>query len=421
LALAIAELKEGLAASSLPVMTTPVLAAEAVLDPAISVAAGPMISTPAARRQGVLLTGATGFLGAFLLAEILRQRPEVRVHCLVRATPAGATADRLRAHLSSFGLWEEAFASRIVVQPGDLAKPLFGLSPGEWQRLGSEIDEIYHNGAWVNLFYAYSTLKPTNVLGTQEVLRLASLAPIKPVHYVSTTGVFFSAGGPAPDLVDERTGLAEIAGLIGGYAQSKWVAEKLVRLAGDRGVPVTVYRPGRIGGHSQTGLGNADDLLFRILKGSLQLGCAPNLDSQVELSPVDFVSRALVHLSLQPASAGQTFHLINPRLVPWDQVLAWLGELGSPLERLPWDDWLQALNLSAERSADNALYPLLPVLRAEPSDADESAGEAREPRFACHRTLAALAGSGIDCPPLDPGLLRLYLADLGRPGAPSIS
>jgi amino acid adenylation domain-containing protein/thioester reductase-like protein len=421
LAEAVAEIRKGPAAAALPVMTVQALAAEAVLDPVIAAATPP---TPwPASGSNVLLTGASGFLGAFLLAEILRQMPAVRVYCLVRAVSAEAGARRLCKRLVSYGLWEEPFANRIVAQPGDLAKPSFGLSPGEWQRLGSTIEAIYHNGAWVNLFYAYSTLKPTNVLGTQEVLRLAALGPVKPVHYVSTTGVFFSTGGAAPERVGEETGLEEIAGLIGGYAQSKWVAEKLVRLAGQRGLPVTIYRPGRIGGHSRTGRGNADDLLFRILQGSLQLGCAPDLGSQVELSPVDYVSRALVHLSLRPASAGETFHLINPRLVSWDQMLAWLGELGQPLQKLPWNDWLLALNRAAERSTDNALYPLMPVLRAGPSDAaGESAdAEAREPRFDCHRTLEALDGSGITCPPLDPGLLRLYLAELGRPGVPSIS
>jgi hypothetical protein len=106
--------------------------------------------------------------------------------------------------------------------------------------------------------------------------------------------------------------------------------------------------------------------------------------------------------------------LINPNLVSWDQMLAWLDEMGLPLVRLPWADWLLELNRAAEHSTDNALYPLLPVLRVEPSAAasESSEAEAREPRFACHRTLQALAGSGIACPPLDAGLLNLYLAHL---------
>jgi thioester reductase-like protein len=360
-----------------------------------------------------LLTGATGFLGSFLLSELLRQYPAAHVHALVRGANDAQARQKLIASLSKFGLWDDALAERIHIVNGDLARPLLGLTRPAFQRLSEEIDAVYHNGAWVNLFYAYSTLKPANVLGTQEVLRLASLGRPKPVHYVSTTGVFFSAGGPALETVDETTDLEAVAGLMGGYAQSKWVAEKLVHLAGERGLPVTVYRPGRIGGHSQNGLGNADDLVFRILKGSIQLGAAPELDLQVEMSPVDYVSRALVHLSQQPDSVGRTFHLVNPDLVPWSRVLDGIDgidTLGQPLRRLAWNDWQAELRQAAESSTDNVLFPLLPVLAAEPSaEAGESADEdAREPRIACGRTLAALAGSGVDCPPLDERLVRLY-------------
>jgi amino acid adenylation domain-containing protein/thioester reductase-like protein len=414
LAAAVASLREGPAATALPMMSVRSLAAEAVLDPAVF--AGPRAAPRPA--SSVLLTGASGFLGAFLLAEILRQMPEARVHCLVRAASSEEGARRLRERLASYGLWEEELASRIAAEPGDLEKPLLGLGDAGFKRLAGEIGAIYHNGAWVNLFYAYSTLKPANVRGTEEILRLAALGPVKPVHYVSTSGVFFSAGGPGPELVDEETPLEAVPGLMGGYAQSKWVAEKLVRIGGERGVPVTIYRPGRIGGHSRTGLGNPDDLLFRILQGSLQLGAAPELDLQVELSPVDYVSSALVWLSRQPGSSGRTFHLLNPRLVPWDRILGWLSDMGAPLERLAWNDWLEALHRAAGSSTANALYPLLPVLRAEPSmDAGESADEvAREPRYDCRRTLEALSGSGLDCPALDPILFRLYLDHLRQTG-----
>jgi amino acid adenylation domain-containing protein/thioester reductase-like protein len=415
LAAGVTAMREGPASTALPVMTRESLAAEAVLDPLISAERSTVPAAPAGACRSVLLTGASGFLGAFLLAELLRQMPAVRVYCLVRASSAEEGAGRLRARLLSFKLWREEFAGRIVPVPGDLAQPALGLGRERFQSLASDIDAIYHNGAWVNLFYAYSTLKPANVLGTEQVLRLAVTGPLKPVHYVSTSGVFFSAG-PGPERVDEETSLETITGLIGGYQQSKWVAEKLVRIAGERGVPISIYRPGRIGGHSQTGLGNPDDLLFRILQGSLQLGSVPELDMQVELSPVDFVSGALVWLSRQPGSAGQTFHLLNHRTVPWSRMVEWLRQPGRPVERLSWDDWLRKLHDAAASSADNALYPLLPVLRAGPSLAEEDAGEsvAREPRYDCHRTLHSLEGSGWSCPPFDSRLLQLYLARLER-------
>jgi thioester reductase-like protein len=296
------------------------------------------------------------------------------------------------------------------VVPGDLGRPLLGLSEIEFQRLAENVDLIYHNGASVNLFHAYSTLKPGNVLGTHEVLRLATRHRLKPVHYVSTVTVFASAGGDPLESVDESTPLDAVAGLVGGYGQSKWVAERLVHLAGERGVPVTVYRPGRIAGHSETGQGNPDDLMFRILRGSLQLGAVPEMELEIEMSPVDFVSRALVHLSLEEGAAGRVYHLVN-RPTRWSDLLDWIDLSGEPLSRLPLAGWQEELRRAAESSSDNALFPLLPVLAGEEGPA------VSQPRVEAPATLAALASGHVTCPSLDARLLGLYLAGLASRAA----
>jgi thioester reductase-like protein len=106
--------------------------------------------------------------------------------------------------------------------------------------------------------------------------------------------------------------------LDGGYPQTKWVAEKLVKIAGDRGLPISIYRPGRISWHSKTGVCNPEDHTSRMIKGCIQLGIAPDLDALINLAPVDYVSQAIVHLSKQPSS-GRTFHIVNRHLAYWQQ------------------------------------------------------------------------------------------------------
>jgi thioester reductase-like protein len=402
-------------ATSLPVMTVQSMLAEAVLDPEIAPHPAGVQRPPAVPGSNLLLTGARGFLGTFLLAEMLHQIPATRVHCLVRDATAQQGMRRLRERLSTFALWKEEFAERIVAVPGDLAKPSLGLSSEDFHRMANEIDTIYHNGASINFFHAYSELKPSNVNGTSEILRLATLGPVKPVHYVSTNAVFLSAGGPGPELVDEETNPDAITGLIVGYRQSKWVAERLVRIAGERGVPVTIYRLAIIGAHSRTGLGNPDDLLSRVLQGSLQIGAVPDFDLDVDLAPVDFLSGALVWLSRQPGSAGKTYHLLNPQTVPWNQVVDWLIETGMPVERVSLSDWLARLHRTAQNSADNALYSLLPFLRAGAArNLDGTEATYPEARFDCRRTVEALAGSGWVCPPPRPEQYRLILSHLAR-------
>jgi amino acid adenylation domain-containing protein/thioester reductase-like protein len=323
------------------VTTVEDLTADAVLDPEIL--PQPAESTPTLRdADDVFLTGTTGFLGAFLLDGLLAGT-EARVHCLVR--PRGDGLDAIETNLRRYGLWKTEWAERILPVPGDLAEPLFGLDEEDFDALAREVDLIIHPGAVVNLLYPYSELRAPNVGGTQEVLRLACRHEARPVHYVSTNGIFPSDLGlceedvDLDDFVDARDD---------GYGQSKWVAEKLVREAEERGLPVNVYRPGNVSGHSETGASNPRDLLGAVVAESLRLGCAPEIEGwRMEMTPVDFVAKAMLHIASNPDPYGGTFHLANPEPPPADEVFDLLEEGGYPLERVSYDEWLQRIDATS--------------------------------------------------------------------------
>src|SRR5215218_1164194 len=320
------------------VTTVDDLVADAVLDPEIT--PQPVGDAPTLRDAGdVFLTGTTGFLGAFLLDGLLA-RTGVRVHCLVR--PRGDAMEAVEANLRRYGLWKPERAERIVPVAGDLAEPLFGLDEGHFDALARDVDIIIHPGAVVNLVYPYSGLKAPNVGGTREVLRLACHDGARPVHYVSTNGIF----PPDMGLCEEDVDLDGLAGdRDDGYGQSKWVAEKLVREAEKRGLPVSVYRPGNVSGHSETGASNPRDLLGAVIVESLRLGCAPEIeDWRMEMTPVDFVAAGLVHIASDPHSYGRTYHLANPEPPLADDVFDLLEGQGYPLERVPYDEWLQRID-----------------------------------------------------------------------------
>nr|WP_282202311.1 non-ribosomal peptide synthetase [Kitasatospora fiedleri] len=142
----------------------------------------------------VLLTGATGFLGAYLLAELVRSTPAT-VECLVRAGSDREAGQRLRTALERYGLWTPQLAARTVALAGDLARPRLGLDEERFARLAARTDAVFHSGAAVNLTYPYEELRPANVTGTEEVLRLAARSGRAAVHHVSTIG---SSPGTAP-------------------------------------------------------------------------------------------------------------------------------------------------------------------------------------------------------------------------------
>jgi thioester reductase-like protein len=389
------------------------LASEARLDPGILPRARER-TLPADPRR-VFLTGATGFLGAYLLHELLSQT-RAEIHCLVRAKDPQDGLGRIQRALEPHGLWRQEHAARLVPVPGDLASPHLGLSEAQFEALAGSTDAIYHNGAWVTYLYPYPALKAANVFGTQEVLRLACLGGAIPVHYVSSLAVFPLALDREPYPAGEGDEPADWQDLFGGYAQSKWVAEQLALQASRRGLPVSVYRPGLVTGHSQTGRGSTDDMLALLVKGCIQLGALPQVDTLVDMTPVDYVSRALVQLSRQPGAAGQIYHLANPAPAAWPEVAGWIRDYGFPLEPLPYEAWRARLEGPDGPRSDNALFPLLPLLSEREPSGQPLLARARMPLYRSDQTQARLQGSGHACPPLDRALVFTYLDHFVRTG-----
>jgi thioester reductase-like protein len=279
--------------------------------------------------------------------------------------------------------------------------------------LAGRLDAVYHAGAAVNFVSPYETLRAANVGGTHEILSLASLVRRKPVHFISSLAVFSLEEQLALQTVREEAVPAHWQGLHIGYAQSKWVAERLVLLAGSRGLPVVVYRPGLITGHSRTGVGNLSDFVSRSIQACIQIGAAPDMDMTVDMTPVDYVSGAVVRLARRPASPGQVYHLVNARQLPWNRLVEWVRAYGYPLRHLPYNRWRDELLAHPEFSPENALYLLSPLFSALPGDGRLSVPEMR---FDARNAQAGLAGTGVACPPVDERLLETYFDTAVRRG-----
>jgi len=269
----------------------------------------------------------------------------------------------------------------------------------------------------VNSLYPYQELKAANVSGTKEILRLATHGRVKPLHYVSTVSVFSRAEHAQGKSLREQESIDDhVRYLTGGYAQSKWVAEKLVTIARSRGLPVAIYRPGRITGHSQTGAWRTDDLLCRMLKGCIQLGGMPAIagEEQLELTPVDYVSRAIVALSRRKASLGQAFHLFNPVTISIDDLVAATNAFGYPLQKMAYDAWLDELERFIDGVTENVLAPLTPLFPKKGQNGRQ--GQAPKRAFDRRNAVTSLGGTSIICPPADSKLISTYLSYLLESG-----
>jgi thioester reductase-like protein len=384
------------------------LKAEAVLDPSIQFL-NPLSKNLKAPKS-IFLTGATGFLGAYLLDELL-YKTTADIYCLIRSSDAESGKQRLKNHLQFYSLWEETFSSRIIPLIGDLSLPLFGLSEQQFNELAEQVDIIYHNGAWVNAACPYLTLKPTNVLSTQEVLRLASLIQTKSVHFISTIGVFLSETYSTVKQITE-TDIPEFSSVKGGYRQSKWVAEQLVMIAQKRGLPACIYRPSRIMGHSKTGInGNFQDALCMLLKGCIQLKKFPSVEeTDIILVPVDYVSQSIVHLSLLEKYSG-TFHLTNSQPIRWDNLFDATCSVGYSLEKVTYNEFLLAVEHHAFKHPEDEFYSSLLLLLSS-----SKTFLSKKPKFDARHTQAGLAGTSIVCPPMDEKLLATYFSYFQKVG-----
>jgi thioester reductase-like protein len=409
------------------------MASEVALDPDIS------FDAPLAERLShpakIVVTGATGFLGAFLVDELLKQT-DATLYCLVRSSDPDQGRERIYKALESF-LPTVARTPRIVAVPGDLSKPLFGLTRAAFEQLAREVDAVYHNGAMVHGLYSYAQLKPTNVLGTQEAIRLAALHSRKPLHYVSTV-----AACPMEDAFDVKVVREEkldAAGVLyGGYPQSKWVAEQLVLAARERGLPACVYRPGIITGHSETGAWSTGDATCRIIKVTIDSGLIPDVEGAMDMTPVDYVSRAIAYLSTSGRALGGIYHLANPTPVHGHELVAWVRTSGYPLRRVPYEEWRTEMLALAKRSDRNPLAAFAPLFTTVVSTtlprwmtgvmATYEAGVdrvikaigarygAQSVQLDCENALRDLAGTGIVCPAVDARLLNTYFAYFVRIG-----
>ncbi|QDU65450.1 non-ribosomal peptide synthetase [Engelhardtia mirabilis] len=374
------------------------LRAEARLPEEVRPAEGGLRPHPPRR---VLLTGATGFLGAHLLRALVDAGVE-RVDCLVRASSPSDARRRLEANLERYRLRSAEVDRALHPLAGDLAARGLGIeragrggaadaarspetsrSTGPADNTGQvspdrlpdstdldSIDAIVHCGAAVDFVRGYDALAPINVGGTLEVLRLACRTGAA-VHFISTIGVAAPPNLGPDATVFEDGDLEQLIGHTEGYEQSKWVAEALVREAGRRGLPVAIHRPGRVAGSATTGIWSPDDLAARAIRGSFALGLAPAIDLPVDVTPVDVLARAIAHLVRCRRPDGATYHLLHPTPTPFDALYRRAIERGLTIRLVDQRTWRAAAITAANGNRSHPLFPLLTRLRAATEAGDD--------------------------------------------------
>ncbi|GAB1317929.1 Nonribosomal peptide synthetase 7 [Madurella fahalii] len=265
---------------------------------------------PPRRPESVFLTGATGFVGAFILYELLKKN--IPTYCLVRAGSVDEARQRVMSTLQDYDLWEPNFASLIKPTVGDMAQPLLGLTEQIFNDLADRVDAICHSGALVHWMRPLHDYVGPNIISTHEILRLASRGRAKVVHLVSTISTLPKHMG-----LDLREGDLEY-----GYGTSKYIAERLVAAARWRGARAYVYRLPYVTASNSTGHFRHDrgDFLHNLIVGGLEMGAFPSVDADMAaVLPVDYLAKTILavmtgtHDPSDRHEKGCDFDFLNPR------------------------------------------------------------------------------------------------------------
>ncbi|KAJ5093921.1 NRPS-like protein biosynthetic cluster [Penicillium angulare] len=316
------------------------------------------------------LTGATGFLGSYILNGLLESNKNMRVITHVRCKDSASGLQRLQGIAEAYGLWRQDWAGRVEVVPGDIAKPQLGMSTQDWDRITQEADLVIHNGAQVNWMLPYSSLRQANVLSTMECVTLCTFGKAKRLAFISSTSTldtdhYFEVNQSGSKVLESDDLEGSAKGLGTGYGQSKWASEYIVREAGRRGLAGVVIRPGYIMGDPESGFSVTDDFLLRLWKGCIQVNARPDIPgNNINQVPVTHVSRIVVASVLHPpvAPLGAVQVISHPPLTTNE----WLGSLetyGYNVPQVPYREWCNLLHnyVADESNTGSKELALLPL------------------------------------------------------------
>jgi carbohydrate kinase (thermoresistant glucokinase family) len=308
-------------------------------------------------RRNAVLTGATGSLGAHVLAQ-LAARPDIEfVYCLVRAKDAGEAMSRVQRSLMQRKLYHSMSLSshrKIRTLPSDLANAYLGLEREAYQAITQNLATVIHCAWSVNFNLNLSTFEKDCISGVHNLIKLCLAVPSwMPASFDFCSSVSTVARCPEIHTPEVTAELDWAQGM--GYAQSKCVAEHIcVAAAQKAGVRARVLRVGQIVADTMHGVWNDTEAIPLIMQSALTIGALPRLQESPSWTPVDVVAKAVAEIALSDAGSIVA-NVTNAKTFSWaNDLLPALRQAGLEFNAVEPKEWVKRL---AESSEDVAVNP----------------------------------------------------------------
>jgi len=316
--------------------------------------------------KSIFINGVTGVLGAYIVKELLLNT-DCEIYCLIRAENVEMAYERLLKHVSVYSgasLFEDPqIKSRINIVTGDVSKPNFGIDEQKYTLICNRVDLIMHVVADTSLIAPYESLKSINVEGVKKAITMACKTKNKYLLQVSTYSIIgdYMYRDHEPFTENDLDIGQDLSKL--GYCRTKFESEKLVMGAKKEGLNWIITRPGNIMGDSETGaypllLNNKPSVFYDLFKLILETAYAPLISQYYDITPVDYVAKAIVQLALRHKHVNQVFHLNNPHNIRMYEVMLLMIKLYPQLKMISTEEYYELITKNKIKMKGNASLQL---------------------------------------------------------------
>lgn len=320
-------------------------------------------NTPS-NEEVIVLTGATGALGAHVLQLYRRSPTTTKIYCLVRGADTAAATGRVSKSLQQRGFPAlDKSDTKIEILPSRLSDARLGLDDAVYETLANKVTTIMHIAWAVNFRMRLRSFVRDHIAGVRHLLDLAQRGASsgRRTRLAFCSSVASMSSYQAADIVPEALSTdPSDAGPL-GYARSKWVAEQVCARAGGGDVDVGIFRVGQLAGDRKKGIWNAREAWPTMLASVEVTGCLPRLTGErLTWLPVDVAAQAMVEGAERLGGEVKVLHVVNEdRSKSWEDVLRWLGEMGVEFEAVEPSEWLRRLEDLQKKEPEHASLRLL--------------------------------------------------------------